>query len=248
MGFWGKLGKGLLKIAPYAAMAIPGVGVPLGMAISGGLSAVDKKVSGGSWKDALLAGGIGAGTSFAAGKIPGLDKIAGGAAGKATDQAGSSFVKDAVTKSANKALGKGLAPSIGGFMKNVGTNMAKDTIANMGQNLISRPQNPQQAAPPDVAQPNPNAAGMGIGANTANGIMRGLGPTMGQRNQNNPNMALSIGAGRQDAIRNQPFRSGYDMTTLGPTKDPATGLFPEIKTRTSPIYPGGRRKAQPSAA
>ena len=86
MGFWGKLGKVALKAAPYAAMAIPGVGVPLGMAISGATGAASKKLSGGSWKDALLSGGIDAGLSA----IPGAKGAAKGlapsakAVGKAT--------------------------------------------------------------------------------------------------------------------------------------------------------------------
>ena len=53
MGFksvMGKVGRVALKVAPYAAMAIPGVGIPLGMAIAGASSAADKKLSGGTWK------------------------------------------------------------------------------------------------------------------------------------------------------------------------------------------------------
>ena len=60
MGFWGSLGKGLMKVAPIAAAFIPGVGPLASMAISAGTSALAKKASGGSWKSALGAGALGA--------------------------------------------------------------------------------------------------------------------------------------------------------------------------------------------
>lgn len=78
MGFWGKLGKGLLKVGKVAApiaLAATGVGIPAAMAVKGGLDALDAKVSGGSWKSAALAGGLGAAT----GAIPGIGNAAGGA-------------------------------------------------------------------------------------------------------------------------------------------------------------------------
>ena len=65
-----KVGKVALKVAPYAAMAIPGVGPLAAMAISAGSSFADKKLSGGSWKDAALAGGIGGATGYLGAKVP----------------------------------------------------------------------------------------------------------------------------------------------------------------------------------
>ena len=75
MAFWSKLGKGLLKVGKVAApiaLGATGVGLPAAMAVSAGLNALDKKVSGGSWKGALGAGALGAGTG-----------LLGGAAGQA---------------------------------------------------------------------------------------------------------------------------------------------------------------------
>jgi len=69
MGFWSALGKGLLKIAPIAASFIPGVGPLASMAIGAGTGALSKKASGGSLKDSLLAGGLGAASGYGAGKI-----------------------------------------------------------------------------------------------------------------------------------------------------------------------------------
>lgn len=60
MGFWKTLGKGLLKAAPIAAMAIPGIGPVASMAIQGGLGAANAKVSGGGLKSMLLGAGMGA--------------------------------------------------------------------------------------------------------------------------------------------------------------------------------------------
>lgn len=79
MGFWGSLGKGALKVGKIAApiaLAATGVGIPAAMAVNAGLNALDKKVSGGSWKDAALSGAIGGAT----GAIPGM----GGVGGKVT--------------------------------------------------------------------------------------------------------------------------------------------------------------------
>jgi hypothetical protein len=59
MSFWGKLGKGLLKIAPVAAAFIPGVGPLAAMGIGAATNAISKKASGGSWGDALKSGAVG---------------------------------------------------------------------------------------------------------------------------------------------------------------------------------------------
>lgn len=69
MGFWKGLGKVLLKAAPIAASFIPGVGPLAAMAIGGLSGAASKKIEGGSWKDALVSGGIGAASGFGAGQV-----------------------------------------------------------------------------------------------------------------------------------------------------------------------------------
>ena len=60
MGFWGSLGKGLLKVAPVAAAFIPGVGPLASMGISAAIKGATKKIQGGTWKQALGAGALGA--------------------------------------------------------------------------------------------------------------------------------------------------------------------------------------------
>ncbi len=101
MGFWGSLGKGLLKIAPVAASFIPGIGPLAAMGIGAATGAIGKKVSGGSWKDALKSGALGAATGASGGLIGKLGSKFGGAGG---------FVKDAVSGVENKALG--MSPSL----------------------------------------------------------------------------------------------------------------------------------------
>lgn len=70
MGFWSKLGGALksigkvaLKAAPIATAFIPGVGLPLSMAIGAGAGIGSSKLGGASWKNSLLGGALGAGTS-----------------------------------------------------------------------------------------------------------------------------------------------------------------------------------------
>lgn len=104
MSFWGGLKKGLVKVGKYAAPVAAGMfgGPAAAMAVSAGMNALDKKMSGGSWKQALGSAAIGAGTSYLGGKIPGIDKIA----------------------------GKGLSPTGKGLMSNLGA-IGKQTGKNM---------------------------------------------------------------------------------------------------------------------
>lgn len=137
MGFWKTLGKIGLKVAPYAAMAIPGVGIPLGMALGGGLSALDTKVSGGSWKDALVSGGIGAGTSAVGlGALKGIGP--------------SSGVTAKLLKGASGAAGN--AGKVGILGKALG-----DMGANAAMSAINTPKNPT----PVEASTAVNQAGIG---------------------------------------------------------------------------------------
>jgi len=66
-----KVGKVALKAAPIAAAFIPGVGPLASMAIGGLASGASKKLEGGSWKDSLISGGLGAATGYGASKVAG---------------------------------------------------------------------------------------------------------------------------------------------------------------------------------
>lgn len=297
MGFWGKLGKIGLKIAPYAAMAIPGVGPLAAAGIQAGISAAQKKASGGSWMDALKSGALSAGTSYAGAKIPGLDKITGGA-GKGLAPSGKfnfgNFLKDTGRNMLQGETGirlpgggqgggfdiplyaggsirvggnKGLGPSYAGD-----SSFVRDDVNNVANRINSMGQGGgggwsgflKSALPAIGAGVGGYFLGRGQGGGGGDneepmygsrpampnyeGRMRGLGPVMGRRDQNFPNLAESIGAGRLESIRNQPFRKGYDVIGYSNEKN-EEGNYPEIRTPMPPIYPtgGGRRRRQEAA-
>jgi hypothetical protein len=200
MGFWGSLGKGLLKVAPIAAGFIPGVGPLASAAIGGITSAVSKKASGGSWGDALKSGLVGAGTSYAGAKVP-------------------------------VGAGKGLSPSKGfwGTAKDVATKTGKSILAGgLNQGGYNNP-NPyimdNFGGPQSKTSVNSPMASTGRPtANTSGGVMPrgGYGYNqnpMNQLDQSFPNLSQSIFQGRQEAIRNQPFRKGYDVISDTGGKD-----------------------------
>lgn len=191
MGFWGKLGKIGLKIAPYAAMAIPGVGPLASMAIAGGIGAAQKKASGGSWKDALISGG----TSAALSKIPGLDKI-GPSSG-------------ALSKIVGGAAGKqglGWQGKLGGIAKDAIMNRGQRPNPNSGsaESIFGVPG--QGVSSPWVMNAQSSGGGQDSGLSPFHQRMRDqFGPIMGQQDQSNPNLADSIGAGRMAARRRPAY-------------------------------------------
>lgn len=291
MGFWSKLGKIGLKVAPYAAMAIPGVGPLAAAGIQAGIKAAQTKASGGSWGDALKGGALAAGTSYAGAKIPGLDKIGlGPTKGASTKLTGGGFAKGlgnfAKQTGKNFLQGEyGIGPSqqsgLGGSMKiplyaggsiNIGGNQGgfggfemptgiNGPLGREGQNmggwqqllgdvggLFNRGGNQRQ---PDYGGGMADYGGRYAQPREDPGLSRfhmqmrrQLGPVMGNPNQNNPNLADSIAAGRMESIRNQPFRGGYNVRGYGPEPE-GGGDAPEIDIPMPPIYPtGGRRRQQ----
>ncbi len=156
MSFWGGLGKILLKAAPIAANFIPGIGPLASMAISGATSGLSKKLEGGSWLDALKAGGIGAGASYAGGKIPikGL---------------GPSDVRSTVGAVNDKLAGGGITGALGNIGKGVigqGTGWQGALGKALSQNIptgVSQQQQPSmgQQQVPQYAMNYGNSSGMG---------------------------------------------------------------------------------------
>lgn len=208
-GFFKGLGKVALKAAPFAAMAIPGIGPIAGATIAAGSSAADKKVSGGSWKDALLSGGMSAGLS-----------ALGGGLGPSKN-----FVKEGVNAVDDKIASRGL----GGMISNIAKSMGRGVLSN-----------------PSVMMDGPGTGGRAVSGSPSaggnippyGGRMSGIGPSvLMQRDQNFPNLAEALNAGRQEAINDQPWRMGYDTISYGPTEEQRKNLGPEIRTRTPPIGP-----------
>lgn len=203
MAFWSKLGKGLLKVGKVAApiaLGMTGVGLPAAMAVSGGLNALDKKVSGGSWKDALKSGAMGAGMAAAgagAGKLGGWAGKFGKMGKAAADPTG---VRGAVEGVAKRAM----APQQSAFqriMGNIGTGArtAQDVAGAVGA-MRGAMGGGGYRTPPF----NPNGAGIMGGA----GAMRTQrGMAMPRMDQRAPNLAYAIQRGRNEAMMNQPWRT-----------------------------------------
>ncbi|MHC4120805.1 MAG: hypothetical protein ACYSWO_25215 [Planctomycetota bacterium] len=109
-------------VAPIAASV---VGTPLaGAAVSALLEGAESKLEGGSWKEALLKGGLSGGISAATGGL------AGGADKLATEAAKKTLTEGA--KGAGKKLG---TEGVGQFLKQGSIEAAKPVIGKTGEEL-----------------------------------------------------------------------------------------------------------------
>jgi hypothetical protein len=245
------IGKVALKVAPYAAMAIPGVGIPLGMAIKGGIGAATGAMNGGGLKGALIGGGLGA-AGGAAGALGGigpssgvLSKLGAGALGKATGTGLTgkigSVLGGMATNAATSKLPPGAIDESGAFGQGTSGKSWKG-VADAAMNAI-----------PGAISSSTSSRGIGPSNTPSNtAVPRGQGTAPGfQFGTNNPNLADSILAGRQNAVINQPFRSGYDITQTNynpsnPT-NPGThiiGHMPQIYSDFDPNNPNKRLQQQ----
>jgi hypothetical protein len=145
-GFFKGLGKAALKVAPFAAMAIPGIGPLAAMGIRAATGAASGALGGGGWKGALLGGGLsaipggGAGGAAAGGAAKvGLKELAKGltkgalqnfATGTATGLATGQGLKGAL-KGGGQAAGAGGVGGAGG-VKQALTTGAKQVAQNVG--------------------------------------------------------------------------------------------------------------------
>jgi hypothetical protein len=198
MGFWGKLGKIALTAAPYVAAPFTGGAslafAPMANQAVGAWSAADAKKN--------AAKGL-APSSFD--KYLGLaGNVAGMAGGMgAFGKAGSTFGAGNFT---------GTNSGLSGWQNTLGKigNAGSQIMGGMNQmsggggigpseQMMSQQQQPQR---PGMERFNRQA-------------YRQLGPVMGNMDQSNPNLAESIASGRMDAIKNQPWRGGYDTRVLG---------------------------------
>lgn len=239
--FGGKVGyHGGKAFLTYAPMVIPGVGPYASMAINAGLNAAEAKRKGGSWKDAAIAGGIGAATSYAGGKIPGIKGIG-----------PSNYVRDAVAKTAGQGgfkagLGnvlKGVAGGAGapgvagkgwqGKLGNIIGNEVMGAVSNRGGNSDSRV--PSDGIGPTVS---PSAITRG-GAMPRGGFKYSENP-LNQYDQSSPNLSMALHQGRQEAIKNQPFRKGYDIKTLTGYEDEDVTKPTYHISRMPQIFPNTR--------
>jgi hypothetical protein len=194
MSFWGNLGRGALKVGKVAApiaLGMTGVGIPAAMAVSGGLNALDKKVSGGSWMDAAKAGAMGAGEAAAMG---GASKGIPGMMGRISRGVGGQAVPAAATT--------GIAPS-GNVLSRIMAGMGgpEGIARTVGGAIQGRPQQAQGPMPVPGPQGMPNRIGPSQAMMRDQMNSSGYYPYSG-----NPNLGVPLEAGRNAAMMNQPWR------------------------------------------
>lgn len=213
MGFWSTLGKVGLTVAPYVAAPFTGGASLLA------IPAANKAVSAWNQSDANKA--------IAQGQQPSsFDKylsMAGGIAGMAGGAGAFGGLGDAY--SAGNFTGVG--PSAGAFQKAMGA--VNTGMASLG-----------------AAQGAPSAPSVGSasGIGPSGSVKSPYGMTMNPNytspnydptnmNQNMPNLAQSILAGRRNSIVNQPFRGGYAVNTW--RRNPQTGMVEPVQNWMPPI-------------
>ena len=221
MGFWGGLGKILLKAAPIAAAFIPGVGPLASMAIGAGTGALSKKLEGGSGKDILMGAATGG--------------LAGYGSGKAAKGLGpSAKISDKIKTGIGRATGGGSSRNIPGgmgggwggdgatppyFPRNGGGGGGNDSWGDTISGALERILASRGGGGEDIGigpsgrtDPMSRRTSVGGGGRGPMGVPQGdvmfggrmgrrIGPAMNQVDQSNPNLALSIGQGRSEAIR-----------------------------------------------
>jgi len=231
MSIWGSIGKIALQAAPYVAAPFTGgaslYAAPLTQKLGQSWSAHDNA--------ARAEKGLGP-SSF--------DNIlnqASGYAGLASSMGAPGLSGGKYAPPNARTAGGG---NSGGIAGSIGP-MIEQIMAARGNQTNQQPSLANSNGTPAGAM-NFAGAGQSQGGQTGryDGLMRGLGPVMGRRDQNVPNLAESIGAGRQDAIRNQPWRNGYDVISRGPepADDSQGNIGPTIRTPMPPIYPNTRRR------
>jgi hypothetical protein len=251
MGFWNKLGKIALQVAPYVAAPFTG-GASLAFAPAArnlgqkwaqhdaesaarkGLapSRFDRYLDMGSGM-AGMAGGAGA---FGGGNFSASNFNGGG-------EGGGMFGLGGVGGTGNTGFAGGLGRSGGGGTGNWQSMLAQVLDRGTrggGGDSGGYSRGGQGQGGYSYGRGNEQAVGRGDNgmSNFAMRMRHQLGPVMGQEDQSNPNLAMSLGAGRMDAMRNQPWRGGYDVQTQGPDDTTITDTMP-------PIYPNNQRRRNP---
>jgi hypothetical protein len=169
-------------IAPIAASV---VGTPLaGAAVSALLEGAESKLEGGSWKEALLKGGLSGGLGAATGALPGgADKLVGEALKKTTEEtakgaakkAGESFLTQGTIKGAQNIAGKTgeeLTKGVAGSLTDEASkrftghvsDMARDAAINK---MLASGETGEASAKQTFFEHAQNLGEMGLGAYTA---------------------------------------------------------------------------------
>lgn len=238
MGWLSKLGKIALVAAPYVAAPFTG-GASL-MATGATNMALQKWNQKDAQKRAaqglapskfdkfLGYASTGAGVASGLGAFGGLSGAA-GMAGNAGKVAGAANTASKVSKFANTLnnVNKGL--TIAGAAAPIVSELAS---RGGGGSAASDARSTSGLSPSGSAMERNGVMPRG-GYNYRNNPMN-------QVDQSNPNLATSIFQGRQEAMNNQPFRSGYTVNNLG--RDEVPYSFEQ-----GPIYPNNERRRRVEA-
>lgn len=220
-----------------------GAGVLAGMGAFGASEGIAGAGYGGGGAS-TMAGTAGANFGAGAGTAAGTGAAAGGHS-LATAMALNAAENAAMTKASGGSWGQALASgAIGagtaGLAPGLGTlGPAARTAANFG---ISQG---ASAAMRAVGGGNKNSTSTyGRGTEST-----GIGPTQGRMQQgfgystSNPDLSSILKQGQREAVRDQPFRRGYDITTgYNDDKTPITYSMPPIGKYAIPRNGGGQRK------
>jgi hypothetical protein len=193
VSFWKSLGKGLLKAAPFAAMAIPGIGPLASAGIQAGLGAANAKASGGGLKDVLLGAGTGAAMSGVGGAAKGLSPSKGllSNIGNFAKQTG----KNALSQFGGSSLTGEHEPFMGPKQPSNWKSMLPGLLGAGGAATAAILSN-RKKKQPEIQQGSQRSP---------------IGPTQGipRMNQTTPNLAFPIEYGRQQAMGQQPNLPPY---------------------------------------
>ena len=261
MAFWSKLGRGLVKVGKYAvpiALGATGVGIPAAMAAGAGLSALDKKLEGGTWKGALVEGALGAAGGYGGGSLgSSFASALGKNLAKEGVKAGTKAVAGEVAKKAGMSAVQKVGVGIGMGTAGMGIAQAVSDVKNRdsssgygyGQEGGSR----SSIGPSYGGGGSPYGGGTSYGGGGGNYAVSRQNPyqnTAQRQIEQNLSMAnpfaRAMAIGRQNAILSQPFRGG-NAPPPGTSQEeydlgrPPGGYLPPI----FPQGPYGYRSPQP---
>jgi len=203
MGFWNKLGKIALQAAPYVAAPFTGGASLMATGLTNQL--------GQKWAehDARENAKKGLGPSS-------FDKwlgITSGAAGLASSLTGG--FGGALSGASKAGQAANTASRVSGFANTLGRiNTGINAVQGIG-GLISQAR-----------------SGGSDPSSSQNGVPAGSNMAVPRSDNAGSSMAAALAAGKNEALRNQPWRAGYDVVSPG-----AKEGDPEVRTTMPPIYP-----------
>jgi len=169
----------------------------------------------------------------------GSARFGGGYAGnRAADYEGDDMYDSPMTASNKKGGVSGFIDKLGGA-KGIGAIAGGVGGAIALKKILDSRSNEHDVPKAESYGPGPEPRDMGT-SRFQRRMQRELGPVMGQANQNNPNLALSIGQGKMDAMSDQPFRGGYDVRNLEDYDENDQPIY--SYTPMPRIGPGRRRR------